>query len=244
MISRIFALLAAVFCLSACAYILDSQQQQITFNTIAAKNAQCDVWVKGRHYKVYPPQTITINRAQEDLIVDCEAPGRREKKIVIPAAINDNTSMNITNAGIGLPYDYLTQSMFAYPERIEIDFTGQVARKQDLPAHNDPDLIPSEDYILDEYGPSTPRLNSDLTSPVYSLQRRTDDQAEGGYESYEDPSAYADKGDLMAVGTGSTTTGATVQTTTVPSSDFGPVVPNAMVNPGATPQPVPSYPGE
>jgi hypothetical protein len=196
--------LTALLLLPSCAYFIDKHIQDIEFVTISAEDAECDVFVNGLRNKVHPPQTININNNEEDMVIDCKAPGNRRKKITVPADINATTLLNVGNAGAGLPWDFASKAAFKYPDVIEIDFTGIPSTSQPLPAQNNPDIIQPEEYILEEFSPSQPVLNADRhEAPLEIVPRRLpsyDEEMTGaGAPNAMGPPKPDDKGVLMQV---------------------------------------------
>ncbi|MEZ5813325.1 MAG: hypothetical protein R3E13_01130 [Alphaproteobacteria bacterium] len=193
--------------LAACAYTLDGANQNVKFETPGAYNASCSVYVEGLKYQVKPPQVVNLYKAKDDLIVDCLAPGGRRKVIEVTPEIETSAAWNAANAGVGLPWDYASGALFRYPDVIEIDFTGEPVSDPPLPAQNSPDIRQPEEYYLEEFRPSKPRMNNDRhMPPVEILPRERSSMSDlGGYNNagsvFSEPenTASGDKGDLMNV---------------------------------------------
>ncbi|MBX2833665.1 MAG: hypothetical protein KTR28_01700 [Micavibrio sp.] len=197
-------LIGSVFILGGCASFIDSSVQEIEFQTPGAKNAVCDVYIERLRYTVNPPEVVGVHKSEADMIVDCQAPGNRRRKVYIKPAVSGTTAWNIANGGAGLPYDYLTKAMFEYPEVVIVDFTGVPVVDNEPPAHNSPDIRQPEDYDLEEFSPGSPRLNSDRNKVETKLLRRGEDPYGWGNEAadidYNDgfsESPASGKGDLM-----------------------------------------------
>ena len=171
MIKKTFFLLPLV-ALTACAYAVDGSIQDVKFTTPGAINAVCNVYVDGLKYRVKPPQTVTLFKSKEDLVVDCMAPGNRRKVLYIEPQTEPSAGWNAVNAGVGLPWDYASGALFRYPDVIEVNFTDTPVTDQPLPAQNSPDIRQPEDYTLEEFSPGEPRLNSDKNAPKTELLRR------------------------------------------------------------------------
>ncbi|MDB2683081.1 hypothetical protein N9Z27_02380 [Alphaproteobacteria bacterium] len=163
--------------LSACASLVETSIQDLTVETPGAQNATCYVYVDDLRYKAFPPQTINIANTYKDLIVDCLAPGNRRKKVTIPATISKYVLGNtVTGIIPGAVWDGMTNALYRYPDTIQIDFTDVAVQPSKLPAHNNHDIKQPEEYRLEEFLPSTPRLNSDIgkvQAPIRKRQRQT-----------------------------------------------------------------------
>lgn len=170
--------------------------QDVTVTTPGAQNAMCMVYIKGLRYRFYPPQTTKVPQADDDVIVDCLAPGNRRKKVTIDPDMSVYGFFNIANAGIGAAWDILSGAMFLYPRTIEIDFRDVPVRPMPLPTYNNPDIIQPEEHDLEEFLPGEPYLNSDKNKPVYKLRRR---QVASEMPSGNDDVVVQGKGDLMSV---------------------------------------------
>lgn len=172
---KILSLLSVTF-LCGCAYMVDTANQEITVVTPGAEGAVCYLYVEGLKYRIDPPQSTVITKSKEDLTIDCRAPGNRRREVVIGAEIADNTAWNLTNGGIGLPWDYISEAMFEYPSTIEVSFKDMPTRPESLPAQNNPDIKQPEEYPLEEFKPGLPRMNSDKNRPPVEIQTRQSSQ--------------------------------------------------------------------
>lgn len=163
--------------LSACASLVETSIQDLTIETPGAQNATCYVYVDGLRYKAFPPQTINIANTYKDLFIDCLAPGNRRKQVTIPATISKYALGNAATGIVpGTVWDGLTNALYRYPDTVEIDFTDIAVQPSKLPAHNNPDIKQPEEYHLEEFLPSTPRLNSDIgkvQAPIRKRKKRT-----------------------------------------------------------------------
>lgn len=190
---------------TACATFLDTSLQDVTFETPGAYNAICNVYVDQLRYRVRPPQTLNIHRADSDMTVDCQAPGNRRKVIYIKPQIEDTANLNIAHGGAGYVYDYASGALFKFPDRVEVDFTNAPVGDMPLPAQNKPDIRQPEDYPLEEFSPGNPRLNGDKDEkPTRILRRGEDDgfgndSGSGGASSDDLDGLSHDKGNLMRV---------------------------------------------
>ncbi len=198
---KLLLLSGSLLALGACADLVEGQLQPLTVVTPGAQNAMCVVYTDNIKYRVRPPDTIRINKSSEDLVVDCRAPGNRNQTVVIPAAVSGLTLAGNLPTGLvpGASYDYASGAMFQYPKIVSVDFTGMPVTPEDLPAHNNPDIRQPETYDLEEFLPSSPRLNADKYAIPIELRRRE------RQEVYSDPGfVYGDnnaagKADLIKV---------------------------------------------
>lgn len=211
--SKKYLILVPLIMASACAYTLEGQNQEITIRTPGAYDAVCDVYANKIRYKFYPPQTRFVNKSEEDLIIDCKAPGNRNRKVVIEPVISKVAPANAANGLVpGTMWDYASGALFTYPEVIEVDFTNMQVRGMEPPTHNNPDIKQPEEYTLEEFKAGSPRMNSDRYEQEIPLKRRrpgggfddmsynNDDNYSGGYIAVpENGAVNSDKGDLMRV---------------------------------------------
>lgn len=203
-------ILLSVLALAGCAYTMDESIQDLTIETPGAYNALCDVYVDGFRYVFHPPQTRSIFRSNEDLVVDCKAPGNRHKKLVFKPHLNQSTHFNVANGVVpGLLWDYQSGAMFNYPDTIEVDFTAMPTRPMPVSGQNTPDLPRPDDNVLEEFLPGLPRLNSDrnhLQAPIQKRQKpgmgsdEFNSQSSSSFSMESQSSEpFVGKGDLMSV---------------------------------------------
>lgn len=181
----IFSIALLSLTLTGCAYVIDSDSQDITVRTPGATGAYCDMYVKGFRYRVHPPETRHITKSKENLVLDCRAPGNRQRKVVIEPVMARSSNANlITGIVPGLTYDYASGALYKYPEIVTVDFTSVQVRPEDMPAQNADDIRPPESYPLEEFRAGSPRMNSDRYAPDFELQKRARPALEQ-YESYD-----------------------------------------------------------
>lgn len=226
-------LLSTVLALGSCASLLDDQIQDVKFTTPGAENAVCHVYIDKIHYVVRPPQTINVAKSRHNMEVDCLAPGNRRQKIYIEPGYQKAVGWNALNAGAGVAYDYASNAMFRFPDEIQISFVDVPIRDQPLPAQNRPDVRQPETYLLEEFLPSTPRMNADAYEPDYKLLRR------GEGEQYYDGNATMNDDGTDAFSEPAQITGGKGDLKPVPSSTS-----DAGVPPVSSGEPVPLLPGE
>ena len=157
--------------LGACGYAAESSHQDISFVTPGAEDARCYVDVNNVKYKVFPPQTVNIKKSDEEMIIKCSAPGNRERVMEVSPEM---TKRAIWGTPAGMAWDYASQSLYYYPSVIAVDFSQEELIPNSLPKHNNKDIMQPEEYDLEEFSPSTPRLNSDKHDIKTPLLRKDD----------------------------------------------------------------------
>jgi len=198
-----FFAVIALMALTSCAYYFDESVQTVTVETPGAHNSVCYAYVDNVKYKINPPQTIPIKKDKDPMVIDCFAPGNRHKQVEFDSKVEPSTYLNTLNGIIpGTSWDYASDSMFRYPEVVYVDFRDIETSPNKLPRHNAPDLRKPSDYDLEEYLPTTPRLNADKYSKQPELVRRGqyEDDMFAGDDALTakdmDPSKTLGKGDL------------------------------------------------
>lgn len=155
--------------------------------TPGAVGSVCYAYVDGLRYRVHPPEIISVDNTKENMVVDCLAPGNRRKKIEVEPHMPPSFYANVANGLAGAPWDAASGAWFKYPDVVEVDFTEIAIRPEEMPLHNAPDIRPPEDYMLEEFSASEPRLNSDRYESVYQIQRR-ESAVQTQVDSYVDES--------------------------------------------------------
>lgn len=158
--------------LGACAYFIDTSNQEMTILTPGAQNAVCFVYSGDLRYRVHPPKTFNISKSDKDLKVDCLAPGNRRNMVVLEPTIADSAKYNVANGGIGAVWDYGSKAMFEYPSIVEVNFTDTPVKDESLPAHNNLDIKQPEEHMNEEYRPGMPRMNADKSLPPVEIRTR------------------------------------------------------------------------
>lgn len=170
---RRFLFLGTIVTLGACAYAIDDSVQELTVLTPGAKDALCFVSIDDLRYKFRPPQTQWVSKSRKNMTVDCLAPGNRRKKIEIESDIEKTTFGNVATGVVpGAAWDYASGAMFRYPDTVEVNFVNTPVRGEDMPAQNNPDIRQPEDYLLEEFRPASPRMNSDRYEEAPVIRKR------------------------------------------------------------------------
>lgn len=236
-------LLSSLIVLGACSYVKDKHIQDLTVTTPGAHGALCYVYVDGLKYKFRPPQTLSISKSKENLVLDCLAPGNRRKEVIISPQIARSTYGNVATLGAGAAWDYASGAMFKYPDIVEVNFVNTPVRPEGMPAQNNPDILQPEEYPLEEFRPGNLRMNEDRYKQAPQIMKRVrdaemDSSLTTGYGAPDidpnaPPSDSMDKSDLMNViedlGAGNIN----------PSGEPAPDVSGGQYGP-----PVPLYPGQ
>lgn len=179
--SRFAVVLFAAALLSACGTLVDKSSIPVRFEAIGATNVKCDVYNKDFRYSVNVPETVLLKKSQNDLTVDCYAPGNREKHFIVDATLSPWTFGNVvTNAAVpGGVYDYHTGGMFRYPSVITVDFSDTVATMSPLPAYHNPDTIDPATVGVENTGPRKYTIQKDdsgaLRTRMAELQAERDE---------------------------------------------------------------------
>ena len=159
---RITLALLASMTLGACSTVTEGSQQQITFETVGAVDAVCEVnqGVNDFQYQVRPPQTIWIKKSRRNLTVECDAPGNRKVTKIVETDLAATTFLNVFNGLVpGAAYDAESGAFFKYPDKIVIDFTTEMAKPNPLPSyHNLDTLDPDREASVENMGPDNPEM--------------------------------------------------------------------------------------
>lgn len=149
--------------LASCSTLTDGSTQRVSFKTIGAENAYCDILLgdHGYKYSVHPPQTISIQRSRKPMFIACTAPGNRAKDAVIESGIANTAYLNTLTLGLTLPWDASTGAMYEYPEEVVIDFSGSLSKVQPLPSYHNKGTLDPQAQGIEFLGPDTPALETD-----------------------------------------------------------------------------------
>lgn len=161
-----FLPLLLLFCaplLAACSTITNGSSQQVSFKSVGAEDAYCDILIGANDYKynVRTPQTIWVQRSRKPMFITCTAPGNRTKNILIESGIANTAYLNSVTAGTTLAWDAETGAMYAYPEEITIDFSAIPAKDQPLPSYENKGALDPQSQGIEYMGQDTPALPTD-----------------------------------------------------------------------------------
>ncbi|HPD82819.1 MAG: hypothetical protein R3D88_00950 [Alphaproteobacteria bacterium] len=171
---NVFFTIAAAFLLTACSTIIDHQTQMITVKTPGAENAKCTLTNEDMKYVAYTDQEIEIMKSPHDLVVNCKAPGNREKTVLVKRELNGWVLVNVANGFIpGATYDYFSRGGFDYPEEIEVSFLHDPIKPYPLPAYMADELNTNHQYNRVEYmGPTSPVSEKDRYRVSPELEKK------------------------------------------------------------------------
>lgn len=164
--------LFSILVLAACSSAIEGNTQDITLLTPGAENAECLLHNRDFKISVASGETRKVQRSEEDLIVECLAPGNRAKTITVENDVTDAGQANVLTLGLGALYDYADNSLYAYPSVITVDFRDVPVKSYGLPAHHASDLPDPATAPISSYAPSTAKLESDKDKPVGILTKK------------------------------------------------------------------------
>ena len=155
--------LCAPLGLASCSTVTEGSTQQISFKTVGADNASCDVQLGTNNYlyNVRPPQTIWVQKTRKPIFVSCVAPGNRMAKTTIESEFAGSSSLNFLNAGLGMIVDGESGALHKYPDEIIIDFMGVEAKNRPLPSYHNVDALDPTEQGIEYMGPDSPALTQD-----------------------------------------------------------------------------------
>lgn len=162
----------AVFFLVSCSTIVDRSTQEMRVETPGTEGAMCYLKRPGMLQKVYPPQTVRLQKTSDDIEVRCLAMGNREKTVVVESMMSDSVMLNISNGFIlGALYDYDTGALFKYPELVKVDFSAMKPRAMPMPDYHK--MLAKNPALLDmeEFRPGQPALQRDRYNEPVALEK-------------------------------------------------------------------------
>lgn len=169
---RLFCILPIVL-LSACATAVDRQTQHVTMRTPGAENARCTIENQDMKYSIWTDETIEIMKSPNDLVINCVAPGNREKTVHVKRHLNEWVYTNVWNGFLpGAGYDYFSRGAFKYPSEFVVSFAGDQVKPYPMPAHYNKDLKHNNVYNKVVYrGPSVPVTEENRYDQPYVTER-------------------------------------------------------------------------
>ena len=214
--STILPLIFVLPLLASCSTAMEGATQQVSFKTIGADDALCNIQTGSHDYRydVRPPQSLWIQKSRKPMFISCTAPGNRVQNITVESTVAGTTYLNTLNAGLGAGWDAESGAMYKYPEEIVIDFSGVPTKEQALPSYMNNGALDAKTQGIEYMGPESPALDEDkVTTERYKAayeedaRMRTEKAAfdaekerrinavEGGF--------YGDKGGQTDAGNGS-----------------------------------------
>ncbi|MEM6781810.1 MAG: hypothetical protein AAF569_08105 [Pseudomonadota bacterium] len=166
-----FIAIASLLMITGCSSVLEGPTQQVTLLTPGAENAECMIHNKDFRYQMTSNETRKIMRSEHDMVVDCLAPGNREKSIVVENDLSRVATGNIATLGLGAAYDYYDNSLYTYPSVITVDFRNTPPQSYGLPQHHAEDLPDPSTLPVENYTPSLPKVDEDRFKPQPILQK-------------------------------------------------------------------------
>lgn len=166
------ALMFSAMSLAGCATAMDGATEDIKIEIAGAGEALCDVTQPGRRYRAYAPSTFRVMKSPDPLHIRCFAPGNREASVVLNSTVNDNTAYNVSNAGIGAGWDYMTGATYQYPNYVMMDFSNVPSSSYPLPDYQTVFAKNPELTGMEQFNPGIPALISDQGQGIPSIRLR------------------------------------------------------------------------
>lgn len=148
--ARFLSSAALIMALSACASINDTPNQEIYVQTPGAKGARCILSTQDFRAIAYPPKPVLMRRMADPLKVTCQAPGNREKTVVVRSHINPTATANALTAVVGVAYDSVSGALYEYPSPIIVDFRNVRAGPQEMPLYHSADTVSPFDQVNED----------------------------------------------------------------------------------------------
>ncbi len=170
---KLSALLLSVSLISGCATILKGQTQPITILTPGAEDSICTLSNEDMRYEVEAGEKIEIMKSNHDLIIDCRAPGNRQRTVIAESQLEPTTILNASNGAVpGVTYDHFSRGLYAFPEVVTVDFSSVPAKPYDLPDYMRPELRNVQNGEVERYGASTTYIPSDAYDVQPMIRRK------------------------------------------------------------------------
>ncbi|WP_423415859.1 hypothetical protein RLW55_05935 [Hyphomicrobium sp. B1] len=114
---------------SACASIVDGQNQALSVNTIPKGGAICKLTNgKGTWYVNNTPGTVTVTRGYDDMVTSCELKGYGSGSTASKSSTKGMAAGNIIFGGIiGGGVDMATGAAYDYPSEITVELHPETA---------------------------------------------------------------------------------------------------------------------
>jgi len=149
--------------LASCATVMERSTQPVSFKTVGADDAVCDVRIGRNNYRfdVRPPQSIWVQKSKDPMFISCNAPGNRVAETIVESSVAGTTFLNALSGGTSLAVDGASGAMFKYPDEVIIDFSSALAKEMALPSYENRGALNSREQNIENMGPDTPALNGD-----------------------------------------------------------------------------------
>jgi hypothetical protein len=219
MIRKISIAVLALLLTAGCATIFEGETQNITLQTPGTDQAVCLLTRPGSHTRVWAPTTVRITKSRGPMVVDCLAQGNREKILIVTPGTPPSFNRNAANLMLGAAYDYETDAMYIYPDRIVMDFTNVPPSPMPLPEYQKMLAEYPELKGMDVTRPGFAALPHDRMETIQMLQKR-------GPEDIQDYTSLEGNADSTAVvagapgpaDTNNNTTSASVSSAATPAA--------------------------
>lgn len=170
---RFSVIILSLGVLSACATVIEGQQQQITLRTPGADNAECLFHSRDQRFQLKTGETRTINKSERNLVADCRASGNRLRTVVISPELEKMAIGNVATGVLpGVAYDHLSQAMYVYPDVITVDFTNIPVAAYPLPDYMNSSVRNLYHGEMERYGQDRYQLPGEQPVPAM-IQKRT-----------------------------------------------------------------------
>ncbi len=158
--------------LTGCGGLVKGATQEVTVLTPGAWEAEC-MLDNGVKYKVATGETFTIMRSNNDIKVDCYAPGNRRKQMIVESGGNGWAVGDVfTGIVPGVTYDHLTGGLYRYPEVITVDFVGTPTIGHEMPQYHNKDTPNPYTQPIEGYAAGTPLTPADSSYLKRGIERR------------------------------------------------------------------------
>jgi len=131
---RVLAFIALGF-LSACASVYDEPVQIIEVGLSEGGPVQAKCYFENKNIKhvFFAPGTVSVQRSPNPLYAYCLTANGKEAFQTIHPKFSELEQYNIMNAGLGFIHDYASDTAFAYPDYVELDFQSVKTIIHDVP---------------------------------------------------------------------------------------------------------------
>lgn len=165
-------IITSAILLTGCGGLVKGATQEVTLVTPGAWDAECTL-DNGVKYKVASGETFTIMRSNNEIKVDCYAPGNRRKQMIVESGGNSWAVGDVLTGIVpGVAYDHLSGGLYRYPEVITVDFVGAPVIGHELPAYHNKDTPNPYTQAIEGYAAGTLLTPADSGYLKRGIQRR------------------------------------------------------------------------